>query len=142
MKIEITTHELTQLIADHAGLVSRVEVAESQLRGVQAELLETQKKVPSGAFPVEDTLAFLSKVFEALNSKNKIQAIKVLRETIKCGLKEAKDTIESGMDFCPHCASNGKVPINHACSNANPAISLPGSDDSPGFESVVRNAAR
>jgi ribosomal protein L7/L12 len=129
MKIEITAHEYGQLLEQYASLVSRTDMAESQLKAVQAELAAAQKVAPSeDKIPTAILLKMFSEVFEAFNSKNKIQAIKRLRELTKCGLKEAKDTVESGMALCPNCARNGKQPLNHSCISTSIHETPSGSD--------------
>lgn len=114
MKFEITTHEYEQLLASYASLVSRADMAESQLKTAQTELAEAQKNsVENGKISSKDLLRIFSEVFEAYHTGSKIQAIKKLREYIPCGIKEAKDAIESGMLWCDHCGFY--CPHVHVC---------------------------
>lgn len=66
----------------------------SELLGL-ISFLRVEKDAPSPTPEhVKLNLRKLSDAFQAANSGQKIQAIKIVREMTGCGLKEAKDVVE------------------------------------------------
>jgi len=55
---------------------------------------ETMRKLVENPFPIVDGLRFNQTVIDEINSDRKIAAIKELRISTGCSLKEAKDAVE------------------------------------------------
>jgi ribosomal protein L7/L12 len=79
MKIELTDVELSAIISAHN-------------QAVEAARTNTPLSAPSPMGPT--FMVKLSQAYSESHKGNKIASIKILREILACGFKEAKDIVE------------------------------------------------
>lgn len=79
---------------------------------VPEELRSDAAFAPPAAIPLQDQLGRLAELGRLIRSGRKIEAIKLYRETFGCGLKEAKDAIESLEAGRPIAVSHSSIGMN------------------------------